>query len=99
MNVEAAFKSVTTERGLTFLLGAEGCLEAQNCGWVRDATDAEIDAFKSAAGLTDEQIKEYNPDKTGRPYWWKTLTDDAPEWAKAAVKRFFRMRYLSDHQS
>lgn len=74
----------------TLLLGAEGCSELADEPWLRDATDDEIEAVLEA--------NEKHPgliDFIGRPYWWKTVTEEAPEWALEAARTHLRMVRLN----
>jgi hypothetical protein len=65
-----------TAMAITLLLGAEGCSELEQAGtsWCRDATSEEIESLHDF----DEGVKELLVDGMGRPYFYKTITDDAP---------------------
>jgi hypothetical protein len=74
----------------TFLLGAEGCSEAEGLSWVREATPQETDALVLRI-LAPYQGADPAPrasdlfvDKTGRPYWAMALLPEAPPdvWAR-----------------
>lgn len=82
----------------TLMLGAEGCAEVQSEPWIRQATPDEVAAFKAHHKLDEKRISELAVDGIGRPYWFMTLTDEAPEWAKEACERYGRIRYLSDYR-
>jgi len=76
------------------LLAAEGMAEIQDQPWVRDATEAEMEAFRERHKLTRDELRELMVDKTGRPYWMVTLSDDAPEIARRKAEEFVRVRSL-----
>jgi hypothetical protein len=69
---------------VTILLGAEGCSEAAEAKipWLREATPEEIE------GLGD--CRNLDLDKTGRPYFFMTITDDAPEEVLSKFKNTLR---------
>lgn len=68
------------------LLGAEGCAEAADAPWLRDATGEERalfrDRVKTAAQLTI--------DDTGRPYWLKVVEAGAPREALECCQLYNR---------
>jgi hypothetical protein len=57
---------------VTLYVGAEGCAETEGVPWIREPTEEEIADF----------LKRYpdvsSIDRFGRPYWLRTVTDDAP---------------------
>lgn len=64
----------------TLLVGAEGCSEAADCSWLREATKDEIAKaiemdWDNNFGFANRYLK----DGTGRPYFWMTITDEAPK--------------------
>lgn len=72
----------------TFLLGAEGCAELTNEPWLRDAT------FEETVRFTRRYPDMAWTDGMGRPYWLKTVTDDAPGYIQqkaATVVRTVRL--------
>lgn len=73
------------------LLGAEGISEAKGVPWLRDPTAEELEGFKSDferwlretwAGDTPPKYEDYTVDGTGRPYWPKVVTGEAPDFAR-----------------
>ena len=79
----------------TLLLGAEGCAEAENVDWLREATDEEALAFWKEAREQGYTSKAITVDKVGRPYWLMTITDEAPAGvleANQATVRTLRLK-------
>jgi len=84
----------STIAGMVVLLAAEGMAELDGESWIRDATEAEREAFRVRHKLTRDELRELMVDKTGRPYWMVTLSDDAPDRAKRKAEEFVRVRSL-----
>jgi len=81
------------------LLGAEGCSELSEQPFIREATEEEKEAFYLKVQEYAEEHgpkslrkdpKEANVDNTGRPYWVKVITDDAPEQLRKAAENVMR---------
>jgi hypothetical protein len=75
-------------RNVTILLGAEGCSEAANAPWLREATKAEIEVFNAdlKESMGGGNLGPITVDGTGRPYWHMTVLGEvAPEavWIRA----------------
>jgi hypothetical protein len=78
------------------LLGAEGCAELQEKDYIGCSTEEEIKAFKNAlisqGKCTEEQINNSMVDANGRPYWFMTIEESAPEYIKKAALGMRRLR-------
>lgn len=76
----------------TILLGAEGCAETEGEDWIRDATPEEVQIFASRLFKQHPEIDlaDLSMDRNGRPYFYKTILDSAPDDVKDQVGRFFR---------
>lgn len=70
---------------VTLLVGAEGCSECKDEPWLRDPTPEEAERFKQQY----PQLQSIDPN--GRPYWLKTVTDDAPAEVLGYVKKMLRV--------
>jgi len=83
------------------LVGAEGCSEAGDVAWLRDATEAETDVLKARLQRMHEQdtsqgafdFSRYKVDGNGRPYWVKTvlITPETPEVAIEKARKYSRV--------
>jgi hypothetical protein len=76
------------------LLAPEGLQEVENEGWVRDASQEEIEAFKQRHGLTEEEYRDIIVDGMKRPYWLVTVLEEAPEVAEQKAASYARVRSL-----
>ena len=71
----------------TVLMGAEGVAELESVDWIREATEEEISSFKEYWGVNGY----ITIDGVGRPYWYMTMLDHAPDEAKDIPSRYFRV--------
>lgn len=75
---------------LTLLLGAEGVSETEGQPWIREATAEEAEEFRDFYGGSDV-MQELGLDRTGRPYWLMTLTEETPPEILEANRGYGRM--------
>jgi hypothetical protein len=86
------------------LVGAEGCAEAEEAPWLRDATQGERLVFERglAKRYEDQGIKldprDLYVDGIGRPYFLKAVLDhpELPDAARHKAERYSRVVHLID---
>lgn len=91
------------------LLGAEGCGEAANAAWLRDATADEKQLFiehcrapllksRRLKRAEDFDYSELTVDGTGRPYWLKAVLDhpEVPQLIRGQAVEYCRIVRLGE---
>src|SRR5262245_6551857 len=78
---------------ITFLAGAELCADLADEPWFRTATEAEVILFLERHRMNRKEMAALSVDDNGRPYWLKTLTEDAPESVREVYKDKIRSNW------